>query len=236
MGKRLDKEDDEFLILIASPKIASARAPRLYRRRWEIETLFAAMKSRGFDLEATQMSIPEHIARLVGLLGLAFVWSHLVGQERHERAPLKTKKHGWREKSFFRYGLELLRSIMLNLNEKKEEFRRCIRVLTHSSEFFCRVVLKRPFTVFSNFTLQRRCVGLSILLGRCCSGRVASAPGAYSCPATGGLLGAGLGFRRRRGAPLGRGRAPLAALRLERALRADGALHGADRRASRSPQ
>ena len=44
VGKRLHGED-EFLILIASPSVASGQAPRLYRRRWEIESLFAAMKS-----------------------------------------------------------------------------------------------------------------------------------------------------------------------------------------------
>jgi len=48
----------------------------------------------------------------------------------------EVKKHGWREKSFFRYGLELLRSIMLNWQSKKEEFRRCIRVLVAPSELF----------------------------------------------------------------------------------------------------
>jgi len=58
MGKRLNKEDDEFeddefLILIASPGVDSDEVPELYRRRWEIETLFAGMKSRGFDLEET---------------------------------------------------------------------------------------------------------------------------------------------------------------------------------------
>jgi hypothetical protein len=73
---------------------------------------------------------------LFELLGLTFVWAHLIGQERHARDPLRVKKHGWREKSFFRYGLELLRSIMLNWQSKKEEFRRCIRVLVAPSEFF----------------------------------------------------------------------------------------------------
>jgi len=51
------------------------------------------------------------------------------GQKRHQKKPLKTKNHGWPERSLFRYGLDLLRSIMLNLVEKKEQFRRCARLL-----------------------------------------------------------------------------------------------------------
>jgi hypothetical protein len=135
VGKRLHGED-EFLVLIASPGVAASRAPAIYRQRWEIETLFAAMKSRGFDLEATHMTAPERISRLIGLLALAFVWSHLVGQWRNKKAPLKTKKHGWLEQSLFRYGLDLLQSVMLNLTEKKEEFRRCVRLLADPPKSF----------------------------------------------------------------------------------------------------
>ena len=108
VGKRPHSGEDEFLILIASKGVAAAKAPRIYRRRWEIESLFAAMKSQGFDLEATHMAAPAHVNRLIGLLSLAFVWSHLVGQWRHQQSPLKVKKHGWPEKSLFRYGLDLL--------------------------------------------------------------------------------------------------------------------------------
>jgi len=94
------------------------------------------MKSRGFDLKATHMSHPPNVGKLIGLLGLAFVWSHLVGQWRHQQDPLDIKKHGWPEKSLFRYGLDLLQSVMLNLTERKDQFRRCIGLLTNPSKFF----------------------------------------------------------------------------------------------------
>lgn len=137
LGKRLHGKSGEFLVLITSPGVASEQASRLYRRRWEIETLFAAMKSQGFDLEATHVTDPERVSRLIGLLSLAFVWSHLVGQWRHaEQRPLKVKKHGWPEQSLFRYGLDLLQSVMLNLTEKKDEFRRCLSVLTDPPKSF----------------------------------------------------------------------------------------------------
>ena len=82
------------------------------------------------------MMAPGHVSRLIGLLSLAFVWAHLVGQWRHKKRPLKLKKHSWPEKSLFRYGLDLLQSIMLNLSEKKEEFRQCLSVLTDPPKSF----------------------------------------------------------------------------------------------------
>jgi transposase len=45
----------------------------LYRERWSIETLFAALKSRGFDLEQTHLTAPDRIERLIALLALALL-------------------------------------------------------------------------------------------------------------------------------------------------------------------
>jgi IS4 transposase len=57
---------------LATWKVAPGEATELYRRRWEIETMFAALKSRGFDLEATNRTDPRRVERLIGLLALAF--------------------------------------------------------------------------------------------------------------------------------------------------------------------
>jgi len=85
---------DRFLVL-ATSGLDPARGPALYRRRWEVETLFAALKSRGFDLEATHLTAPDRIRRLIGLLTVAFAWSHLVGEKRAEQhGPPPTKAHG----------------------------------------------------------------------------------------------------------------------------------------------
>jgi len=64
-----------------------------YRRRWEIETLFGAPMSRGFDLEATHLRASGRIRKLIALLPVAFVWAHLVGLWRQERGgPLRLGK------------------------------------------------------------------------------------------------------------------------------------------------
>jgi hypothetical protein len=56
-----------------------------YRKRWEIETLFAALKSRGFNLEATHLTGPERIRKLLGMLAFAYTWARLIGLERKRR-------------------------------------------------------------------------------------------------------------------------------------------------------
>jgi len=118
----------EYLLILTNsdPEEAIDR----YRRRWEIETLFGALKSRGFDLEATHLRAPGRIRKLIALLSLAFVWAHLVGLWRQEReGPLRRKNHGRLEKSVFRYGLDHLRRLLLLAGTAEEAFERCLRLL-----------------------------------------------------------------------------------------------------------
>jgi hypothetical protein len=85
-----------------------------YARRWEIETLFAALKTRGFCLEQTHLTDPERLSKLVALLALAFCWCHKIGEWLHELRPLKLKKHKRKPKSIFRRGFDHLRRIITN--------------------------------------------------------------------------------------------------------------------------
>lgn len=132
VGKRLAADKYVILATTTPPK----QALQLYRRRWEIETLFGALKSRGFDLQTTHLCRPERIGKLTGLLSLAFVWSHLIGQWRAAREGKPAlKKHGYLAKSLFRYGLDHLQSIMLNLHGRQAAFNRCLGVLVAPSQF-----------------------------------------------------------------------------------------------------
>jgi len=67
----------EFLLLITNhnPEQAHIR----YAQRWEIETLFKAFKSQGFNFESTHLTHPERIQTLIALMSLALVWAHRVG-------------------------------------------------------------------------------------------------------------------------------------------------------------
>jgi transposase len=108
------RQGEDPWILVTNARPAQARA--LYRKRWAVETMFGAMKSRGFDLEATHLRQGDRIEKLIGVLALALVWALRVGLWRVEQVALVVKKHGRRAKSLFRHGLDYLREHLLNHN------------------------------------------------------------------------------------------------------------------------
>lgn len=117
IGLRLE---DEYLLLVTNQKPQRALAD--YARRWNIETLFGILKSRGFRLEETHLTDGQSINKLLALLALATVWAFKVGEWLHQQQPLKLKKHGRLAKSLFRYGLDHLRSIVFDIQLKLDDF------------------------------------------------------------------------------------------------------------------
>jgi Transposase DDE domain len=104
--------EGEFLILATRKRPSQALA--IYAQRWEIETLFAAFKTRGFNLEDTHITNLERSERLFALLVVALVWVVLTGEFISSVKRLKLKNHGWPERSVFRVGLDCLRQILLS--------------------------------------------------------------------------------------------------------------------------
>lgn len=84
--------EDGELLLIASSGAPQAEAFSAYSRRWEIETLFGALKSRGFNFEDTHLTHPERVGKLLGLLALGFAWTYRTGQALAKSAPIPLKK------------------------------------------------------------------------------------------------------------------------------------------------
>jgi hypothetical protein len=84
-------EDGEWLI-IASFNAPQAHAIEAYADRWQIETLFGCLKSRGFNLEDTHLVDPKRLGRLFALLALAFAWTYRTGELLHEQHPIRLKK------------------------------------------------------------------------------------------------------------------------------------------------
>ena len=97
---------------------------RDYGSRWGIEPTFSDFKSRGFQLEATQLQAPDRLDRLLLIMALAMHWCVRAGQEEahHHPTPLEKKAqeqtdpHHWTFKklgrsmlSWFKRGLRLLR-------------------------------------------------------------------------------------------------------------------------------
>lgn len=98
----------ELLFLFGTAK--AKFLDQLYQKRWTIETLFQAFKSRGFNLEQTHLKHNDRLKKLVALVAMAFAFCISLGIFRHEKEkPIKTKNHKRKAKSFFRYGLDFLR-------------------------------------------------------------------------------------------------------------------------------
>ena len=102
----------EYLIVV-SPQYVPGALTR-YARRWKIETLFQALKSRGFNLEETRVTAEDRLQKLFALVALTLCWCHRIGVWLHERKALKPKKHGRLPKSLFRRGLNALRRLLTN--------------------------------------------------------------------------------------------------------------------------
>lgn len=84
--------DDGDFLFIASSGASQAKAIDAYADRWQVETLFGCLKSRGFNFEDTHLTNPERLAKLMGLLALAFAWTYKTGQLLHEQKPILLKK------------------------------------------------------------------------------------------------------------------------------------------------
>lgn len=124
---------DQYLILASNQQGQSAL--EAYKKRWGIEVLFANLKSRGFNLEETHLIHQDRIEKLIALLTIACTWAHIIGEWIALTKPLKVKNHGRREKSLFRYGLDHLQYVLLNIHQRAQQFLICIRLLSNPPLF-----------------------------------------------------------------------------------------------------
>ena len=108
------REGDPYLIVVSAHRAEDALED--YALRWNIETLFGALKSRGFRLEDTRLHDPARLEKLFGLLALLFMWAHLTGQWVAALQPLRriAKRAHRLARSVFRAGLDFLRELIIN--------------------------------------------------------------------------------------------------------------------------
>ena len=119
-------------LLVVATDQAPATAISDYALRWSIETLFGMFKSRGFRLEETSMREAERLKKLFALLTIALCWAVKAGQWLHSVKPLVLKAHGRLAKSVFRYGVDYLQHIFLNLSQPQQQldFQQAIQLLS----------------------------------------------------------------------------------------------------------
>ena len=86
-GMRL--KNGEYLIVLSNKSFGIIKA---YKQRWNIETLFGNLKSRGFRFEDTHLKKPERISKLLVLLALAFCYALQIGAWRITQGKVITFK------------------------------------------------------------------------------------------------------------------------------------------------
>ena len=124
-GMRLPSGD--YLIIIAHDE--SVQVMRDYTKRWKIEVLFESLKSRGFNFEEVNLKDQESLKRLLAVITLAFCWAYHVGAWLHEVKPIRVKKHQRPAKSVFRYGVDWIRHLLFNPQEKQPELKQVLTLL-----------------------------------------------------------------------------------------------------------
>ena len=109
--------------LIVASKERNKEAIEEYKVRWQVETMFGCLKSRGFNFEETHLTQPEKISKLLMLLGLGLALAMLMGEfkvEISKQVKLKLKKNKRYAKSLFRIGLDALQNLLFNHHKPKK--------------------------------------------------------------------------------------------------------------------
>lgn len=81
--KVMDKEGKPEMRLLVSYRNAG-EALDMYRKRWQIETMFKGLKSSGFNIEGSHVRDLSRMSNLFDIIMIAYVWCYLVGIFIHE--------------------------------------------------------------------------------------------------------------------------------------------------------
>lgn len=111
-------------ILLITNRTDLKQVRTLYGQRWTIETTFACLKSRGFNLEETHLTHPQRLHLLLGLLAFTLLWTLLVGLQLQQTKPSPIKKHGRKAFSLWRRGLDQLTQIIHQEREQPKYARK----------------------------------------------------------------------------------------------------------------
>jgi hypothetical protein len=69
---------------------------------------------------------------MMALLAIGLCWAHKTGEWRAEKKPIRFGKHRNSirpQNSFFRYGFDFIREIILSPFRKKVDFKHCLQML-----------------------------------------------------------------------------------------------------------
>ncbi len=117
------------LMIVATNQLPQ-NAISIYLRRWEVESLFQGLKTRGFHIEDTHLTKPERLDKLMILLAVGFCWAHKVGEWRAIQKPIIFNKYRDSRRpqySYFRYGLDFICHAISNISYKTKLFKECLK-------------------------------------------------------------------------------------------------------------
>lgn len=127
-GSRSEKGE---LMIVATNQHPKNAIP-IYLRRWEIECLFSALKGRGFRFEETHMTTLERLEKLTAVLAIGFCWAHKIGEwKAATKKAITIKRHrdsNRPQNSFFRYGFDFIRDLLVNTCNKSRQFKKILAV------------------------------------------------------------------------------------------------------------
>jgi hypothetical protein len=102
-----DKGKRDLVIIASFEKTDHCLA--LYKERWQIESIFKALKTSGFNFEKTHLNDMRHFEKLLSIVFIAFFWAYITGIYMHDNIKrIRILKHGRLAKSFFRNGLQYI--------------------------------------------------------------------------------------------------------------------------------
>lgn len=127
-GSRSEKGE---LMIVATNQCPKNAIP-IYLRRWEIECLFSALKSNGFRFENTHVTALERVEKLMAVLAIGFCWAHKIGEWKASKKAIPIKRHrdsNRPQNSYFRYGFDFIRNLLVNVYAKSNQFIKILRLL-----------------------------------------------------------------------------------------------------------
>ena len=117
----------EFVIIATFSKDYDAL--NTYKNRWQIETMFKAFKTSGFNLEQSHLKDIKRFSKLLAVVCIAFTWAYKIGIFLdHNIKSIEIKKHGRKAMSYFKYGLNFIAHALLNRNTI--DYKQCVKILS----------------------------------------------------------------------------------------------------------
>lgn len=114
-GAKIKDKDGKPELQILVSYCNAEEALGMYKKRWQVETMFKGMKSSGFDIEGSHVRDHSRMSNLFAIIMIAYVWCYLVGIYINEYIkPITVLKHGRRAVSLFKYGLDYIFQCLVN--------------------------------------------------------------------------------------------------------------------------